>query len=327
MSADPIAGGIAPGEEAGTQGEEETTEDQLEAWFESHSTPRSDAPSTEGEGEGGEQGTEDGATPAAGSPPEPTEEEQEEEEKPPAGGGAPTEQADAFELPETLTINGQTVTRDALENIVGFQQWLAQNPQHLANIDAYVRGEADIAPRQAPTPKTGEEEDDEFVDPRAAEEIAQLREQVGGLTAAQQEQAQQRMLESLETGRQAFAEKYDLEPDAVEALTQSVAAAQVLPAFAARHPGNPGAAFAEALEYQLWNTQSYRDAEFQKLVDQKVQETLQANAEANKRTAKAGSLSGSSGSVPRSDVPKTPGDKQKAMVAEIAQAISENRPG
>lgn len=255
------------------------------------------------------------------------------------GGDAEPAAAEAVELdggilvPTTdITIGDRTFTP---EEFVAFQQSYAftnsLTQEHREAINNLFSGQYYLVPvsgepvggtqAPAPTSTTVEDPDDEYLDPRAAQDIAALREEMESLRAAQATQSQ-RETEAVinETSEAYFA---DWDQTDTERVQQAAFESGLLPVFYQRNGGDAGRA-----TRALYDHISASDPILQaKIIDQKVAERFEAERAASESTKvkkrKAGSLGGQGGAVSRQvRQPSSPDEMREAMVQEIAAAQS-----
>lgn len=177
---------------------------------------------------------------------------------------------------------------------------------------------------------------EDYLDPRAAADIASLRAQLSALQAAQESatrEAQQShyrtVQQAIDTSAQQFATTYSLTPTQLSELNTAVAQSGILPGIASRTP-DPATAFTQALEYVMWTNPTYRQqaikAQIASEVTSQVTQQLAPAQQQQQRTTKASSLMGAGGGMPKSPAAPANRDNNSAMVAEIASYLNGNTP-
>lgn len=210
-------------------------------------------------------------------------------------------------------------------SLVEFYDWVKANPAQAIAIDTYLRGQAQFVPvgqEQQPAPVApAEPEPDAFedLDPALRAKLKQIDE----LTArvAEQDQARAREYQSeveaaVIRGTAAAATRLGLSDEEAEELKKIGAAMNVLPGLAQQKNGDLVAAVEATMDLAYWSTPKFRDQAVLKFAEQQTTE--------RRRQAKASSLSGGSGSVPRTPKePSTNEGRREAMVSAIAEAMAE----
>lgn len=250
--------------------------------------------------------------------------------------------------PESYTIGDRTLTADQAREALHVYDWAqGLTPDHVAVIDAVFSGDYVVVPRdQAPPPSQpgtspvppsgasggggGDEIDLDALDPDTRAYIERQRAQIEQyvqqatqpLIQANAQQHQQQVIAQLDQGAQTFMQRMNLTEQDIGTLQQRVAETGILPGIASRHRNNLSAAMEEALEAAYWTTPQYRDRAIAAQTEAQLAADRQRATEDAKRQRKASSLTGSAGSVPRTQPPATKQDRDKAMVGDIAAAMS-----
>lgn len=173
----------------------------------------------------------------------------------------------------------------------------------------------------------------EWLDPRAAAEITQLRAQLdsmqqqwqqqfqGTVTPLVQTQADQQLqarVQSIDTATAAFRDAYQLDEDTVKSIGDAVVQAGVLPSLFQRHNGDIETATRQAFEMMFWTTPTFRDAHLQAKTAADLASLSAQDADTVRKQQQLTALANSGGSVPRRDpVPSTKEDRHSAMVELI----------
>jgi len=252
----------------------------------------------------------------------------------------PAPEANAPEPGEqTYVIGGRTLTQEELNNVLALSDfWSSVPPEQIQNVDAYLKGQAQIQPAgQAPatTPPTSDTstsapDPDEWEDPRAAaafkqlnDELAQLRQTTQALlqntvqsTATQQ---QRQVEDQLEQAISAYGVKRQLSAEELDAMTQAVESFNIFHGITAKHNGNIPAAVDEAFDLIYWQVPALRDRAFQQVLAKQVEED--AGVRHQRRRATSLSTGGSSAPRSRPTAPQS-GDAFTSMVAELSAAMN-----
>lgn len=234
--------------------------------------------------------------------------------------------------PEGVLVNGFYYTPEAIAAMREVYDFHASlTPAQIQQIDAILTQPA--APHGGPSSGSGAPQpadpDDEYIDPRLAQEVHGLQSRLDQLLALEErraaEEAQKRQamyLQAVEETSSAFKTEFGLDDTELATLQQRTAAKQIIPALAAQYPSDPGRAFREALTMTYWSDPEFRTKalERQQQLDAVQQDELRA------RRAKAAAVTGAGGSVSRKPpaTPQTREGRQKAMVDELAAAINGN---
>lgn len=228
------------------------------------------------------------------------------------------------------------LTDDEIQSFVQLRDYLSANPVVAGEIAGVLEraatGQPPAAPTPPPTPETPQPPEGlDLDDPQIAalwnQHLATL-ETVKQIQERQQQYdhfvTQQRMETTqslLNQAREAFSKDHELSPDEMEKVVALTGELQILPALLSptdpvtglSRTVDPIAAMKQAFEVARWNIPELREREFRAVVDDGKAD--------NKRKAKLSSISGSSGSTPRTAaaVPKDPAERRAAMVAEVAR--------
>lgn len=246
----------------------------------------------------------------------------------PAGAGGAGAAGDTTPTPgpTKVKLGDDEYDEAELRALIEFQEWAQANQDKMQAFGTYLRGEADFTPKgQEPAkPKEGEPED-----PYAAIEDEGLRErlrtqeqQLESLRQTTNQQITASSLQEAERGinraYDTIKERYGLDDEQVKELANATAQSGILPGIRATQPDPYEAALA-ALDTTIWRDSKWRDSVVEK-------EIIRID-EHQKRTALAGAVGGSPGSVSREvpsdqEVAKMSGqEKIDAMAAEVAHAM------
>jgi hypothetical protein len=283
------------------------------------------------------------------SSPEPAPTQPEPEPEPEPGETAPDEgeapDAEHGQSTAAFTLSGRDYNTTELSTAVQVYDWFnGLNPAQVQAVDALLSGQYRLEPVQPQTPNAGSpqatppspappsQDEGEWLDPRAQQEISALKAQLTelqqtftqNLTPVVQTQQQadfNARLAAINAAHADFQTRYDLPDEAMQTLEASIAEGQILPGLAQRH-GSLQAGMNAALEMMFWTTPTYREPYVQSRVASQQAEQHQDDT-ATLRKQHLTALSGSGGSVPRREpVPSTPEDRHAAMVAEIAAGMT-----
>ncbi len=283
-------------------------------------------------------------------PVEPVDPPSEGEDEPPSEGETPDPEGAAGEQPgqdtsdttpepqampsgsldsEELEILGRRLGRQEAQSLVDFYDWVRANPQAAHDIDQYLQGTARIVPQgvQQPAPPTGgpgadalgdTEEDDLSEYPEGLKRrLAELDQMKTVVQSYEQDQQTQRFAvaqAAVTRGTENYQTKMGLTDEEIQELSAEAAALNVLQPIAQQR-GDMLSAVEETLDIAYWRNPKFREAAFTRMQQQ--------NSETAKRAKKAGSVSGGSGSTPRTTPPpSTPEDRRSRMLAEIQAAMN-----
>lgn len=240
-----------------------------------------------------------------------------------------------------FTLAGASYTEPELTRALATHQWFARLPDHVVQgIDAYLSGQYQLVPLVAPATAAGpvspsspppQVEEEEWLDPRAAQEIQSLRAEVealkGNVTSTSQQQMETALRNQqtiIETTAHSFAEEYSLAEDQMSELVSVLNNAQILSGLHHQHNGDVAKAMRAGLEMTLWSTPSLRDSVLARQAEVAQLELAQQTQDDERRKQQLSALSGSGGSAPRRDpIPRTPEDRQRAMRDTIAAAMAD----
>lgn len=286
--------------------------------------------------------------------PEPTEQ--------PSAQGEPTGEEPAQSEP-AFTFAGIDYSPDQLARAVQIHDWFGRlNNDQIQAIDLLLSGQYRLAPAQeaapispstpqqsppapaspASTTGTGQSPDfsaaGDWLDPRAEAEITALRNQIselqtnfqtqlqqnlGPVVQSQQQQALNQQLEIINSTAKNFATKYNLNDEQVDAVIRSVNEAQIIRDLRARHNGDTGAAFNQALEMMFWTSPALRDPYIQSSQTAALTDAQEQERADTLKKQQLTALANSGGSVPRRDpVPSNKEDRYVAMTEEIRSAMN-----
>lgn len=207
-------------------------------------------------------------------------------------------------------------------------------PQQRAAVEQalYGQAQAGIAPvPPAGTPPAATDPWDETIDPaiidqRVQQYLAPVQQELQQTRAMLQQQAQEsaaqaqaRIVQEIQAGREAIQKQYNLTDEDTERFVSNVADTGIFNGFYSKH-GNGTEAMKAAMEHALWADPGFRYVQQQRAqMSARVQE-----ADDSQRRRKAGALAGGGGTVPRDEpVPTTPADRKAAMVTELQQAMNQ----
>lgn len=313
--------------------DEQEAADKLEAVFKraaesgSPSTPSSGAgdgvtAEVEPEGEGGDSmGSE--------SPPDP------------APTPEPTPEPTLTDLYE-IDYEGHQVklTPDQLREAIRIHDWTVAVPADAwTAFNGILNGTLKVVPAESPASPTSAlppaqtapspDEQEEWVDPRAAEEIAALRaelqqvkESVNPVVQGRIQDERTQIVSSIDSATKAFADEMKLSDQELEAITKTATESGLFPTLYQRHGGDAAKATTELYSMIYWNDPTYRGRSIQAAASEQIGEQQEQETADKKRHLTA--LSGSGGSVPRREpAPATREERMKAATEEIKQAMSQ----
>lgn len=235
--------------------------------------------------------------------------------------------------------------------------WAATlSPEATGQINSLLSGEYVLVPRNAqpdpvqggaaggadhvthgspPAGSTITVDEDEYLDPRAAQDIASLRAELAAIrqstTATESQLAQQRYDEqqhqlsiSLDTAKQRIATQYELTDAELTALVETTTRMQITPSMMSRHPHDPTAGFAAALDTAYYADPTFRERELARQFDARLSRDAADAAATSERKRRAGSLTPSGAPVPRESPaarrPRNAEEQLDAMTAMIESA-------
>ncbi len=258
----------------------------------------------------------------------------------PVEGGGTTDGPDQPSAP-AFTLNGQDFSPQDLETAIGVAGWFNRlNPAQISQIDALMSGQYVLTPTTqasaSPPSETAAPVDDgeDWLDPRAAQEINRLRDEINGLKSSltpvveSQQQTQRQQIETaIGAASTAYAAERSLTPEEIARLQGSVSQSGIYPTFYQRTGGNAELAMRQALDTVYYTTPEFRDREVKAQVDAQLQQLSQTQRDEQKKQQQLSALSSTGGTVPRREPrPSTPQDIQAAMVQEIRNAMNGDVP-
>ncbi len=190
---------------------------------------------------------------------------------------------------------GVEVDQREAEAMRDMYRYLVNNEQALRDIDAYMRGEATIAPRKQQAPPPPKEDDLEGVDPaiRARfDEMEEMRRRLESIESSRGEQERAVATTAVGKGMELFQARYGLTDEDMTQLEKEATALAILPQIA-QQTGDMIAAVERTLDIAYWQNPTYRDRE--------ISRQKEADSQDRKRQNKAGALAGGSGSNPRAN--------------------------
>lgn len=342
----PVDVNALPATDSGIEGAEETLEQQLAKLFADN-----DGDVAFGNGRPSRRASvvpeeeETGAEPPAqpSEEPSPTPTPGEEGEAGEAGSEVPSgsEPAPVSTAPESpydiIEFNGVKLTRQQANGLLSVYEWAVQNPDRAQVVDAYMRGEIDLSqpqPTAQPTQPGVQSPTGAPVDPYAGLDpaLAEKIKAIETVTKYNAEELQQREAERLRAQQQEhealastilgeFQQRYSLTDAQREVIAQQTAQAQIIPGLMQQHR-DFRAALNSALEMTFWNNPEFRAAELNRqaaaIAAQQEKQTKQSNLHGAR---------GGVGSAPKAidasrPVPRDKDERNKAMAADIAQALS-----
>jgi hypothetical protein len=289
--------------------------------FERHFSPAAGEP---------EAGQEPGSAPASPDPASTTDTPPPPDSQPDTDQEVdPDARTDEEVREQVIDLLGERLSNEEAQSLRDFYRWARQNPQHIQAFDAYLSGQAQIVPlgQQPPQSPVGGQSAQagrdsqpaadpyEDLEPVVAERLREIDQIKERQLAWEREQQQQQFVvaqRAVGEGQTRFQQKMGLSDDEIETLAQEAAGLGMLPHMI-QQTGDIVSAVEQTLETAYWRSPEWRSRELQRQVAQQQNDA--------KRQRKASSLSGSSGSVPRtSPEPSTAAERRDAMVAEIRQA-------
>lgn len=258
---------------------------------------------------------------------EPVEEPQEEEPQPEVEvEEEPVEEpTESAEEPANAVLS-EAQAKEALA-LLAWRNGLSDEQIEL--IDGVINGQLTVNPTGAPVAQAQPEE--EYLDERAAKDIAALQQEIESLKA-QTQQAQSLTLEQqrtqlqavLDQSREAFRESHELTTEEATDLENKLVAANILPGISAQvrtelGGDNPSAAYQRGLEMIYRYDTKYQERELERALVKERQE----QAQTKEKKLKAASLSNKGGSVSREpSTSSTPQDTLSLMADALKGAIS-----
>lgn len=254
-------------------------------------------------------------------PTEPT--EQRTQPEPPSGHPEPAE--------PTATPGGQSATPPSSPppppRTLTDEQWAVW--EFYSNLDSRVRSDAELAqrlqaafnppPPAAPLSEAQGPQEGGYIDPQIQSlttQLTQLRSDYERINSILNQSAATRNEEVLAQVKQQFKQSHSLDDTQLAQVYE--AAQRYAPALSNFSSLPLHEALTNILEAGYWSLPSFRDAE--------IQRQLASQQEAESKRNKAGSLTSSSGSAPRTiPDPKSMSEQAKrdAMIREVAEAIGQ----
>lgn len=250
---------------------------------------------------------------------------------------------------ERVMFLDREMSRNEAEQLAGLYDWAtslspaeaerivkaAQAPAAVGVVDTAV-GDAQGVTTPVGEDKPAIEFDPDFVDPAVISSFQAMQARLDQLeaqtTASQRAAEHQQQLEAeraVQTARGTISEKYGFSDIEMDTVGRRAAESQIVPWVRSQLADangyvDPEVLFTEVLDRTIWNDPQLREAALKSQLagtQAEVVDIQQANAS---RKAKAGSVSSSGGSVPRtapSPQSLPPQERHKAMEQEIAQAM------
>ncbi len=259
--------------------------------------------------------------------------------EPVGGEGTPGETAQP--PAPAFTLNGQDFSPQDLETAIGVAGWFNRlNPAQVQSIDALLSGQYVLTPTTqasaSPPPETVAPVDDgeDWLDPRAAQEIARLRTELDGIKSSltpvveSQQQTQRQQIEAaIGSASTAYATERELTDQDMAKLQAAVSQSGIYPTFYQRTGGDAALAMRQALDTVFYTTPEFRDREVKAQVDAQLQQLSQTQRDEQKKQQQLSALSSTGGTVPRREPrPSTPQDKHRAMVDELNRHMNGDVP-
>ncbi len=239
-----------------------------------------------------------------------------------------------------FTLNGQEFTQSDVETAINIAGWYARLDQtQIQQIDALISGHYVLSPTTQPGPAPSSatapvDDGEDWLDPRAAQEIQRLREEIDGVKKSltpvvetQQQSQQAQIMAAIEGAAATYAEERNLTPDEMQRLEQAVSQSGIYPSLYQRARGDAAKAMRESLDTIFYTTAEFRDREVKAQVDAQLQQLSQSQRDEQEKQRQMSALSSTGGTVPRREPrPSTPQDRKQAMVEEISRAMNGDVP-
>ncbi len=248
---------------------------------------------------------------------------------------------------ETIDFFGQKLTQAEGTALLEAYQFLSSlTPEQIERVSAAVSDPATPSNPQTPPRNPTQPQPlniDAILadDPDADPQIVALQAQISAMSAQiaetqqltqqqiEQQQQQdwqrqayenaQRLRPHAERATQAFQQKYELSDADIAVIHAKAQANEAIIDAAYAQTQNEAQAYYSAFETILWADPELR----QRAIEASTRSTLDAQNAVNAKRARAGSLAGSGGSIPRTaPVANTPADRQSAIVDELRAAMS-----
>lgn len=181
------------------------------------------------------------------------------------------------------------------------------------------------SPSQSPSSTTDEEWDD--LPESFRTRFQEMQQRVDALSQGDMQARQAQVVDQLSAGSNTFRDRHGISEEQVGEIQSQLARLGTMPGFVQAAGGDYSRAMEMALESVYWTDDRYRSAEIERRAAEQVEaERVRARGDAD-RKRKAGSLSGSSGSVSRdAKPPQTPADRRAAMTREVAEVMNRGVP-
>lgn len=233
--------------------------------------------------------------------------------------------------------DGRVIPRAQLEAFAQFDDLVRSNPELGKRISELLQGGVDgpLTPQgpQSSTPPALPELDPVYLDDPAikslydfaqstSDRLAQYDQRLSSLDNVVNIQVEAENNAIIERVTTSFQEKYNLNSTEIKSVSDLAGSLNILPGLLNGKDPQSGlpvnrdrsAAVERALEIAYWQHPDLREKEYSRRLDQRVADA--------KRKQKLAGVSGSSGSVPRSQpVPTNPQDMQRAAVRELAEMM------
>lgn len=240
-----------------------------------------------------------------------------------------------------IQLGGNSYEPAVLERAIGLTTYFdGLPPDAIQAFDAILSGDYILVPRNqaqapgappaVPAPVPGSI-DDEWVDPKAAAEIARLNAQIAATNqnvnslAQQDNQRRQQEFESMiDNASATFKTEHNLSDAQLARIQQAVVSAQVIPGLMRTTPGGPSAVYAKALDMIAWQDAEFRATKIEAARQVTTDAERQAHTERQARKAKAGAVASTGAPGARTAPATTPktGDRQ-SLVQAMADMITQ----
>ena len=223
-----------------------------------------------------------------------------------------------------ITFQGNTYSQTEADEIFNVYRWAQSlTPGQVQAIDAALTGQFVTAnePEPEPSPEVSSESD-EYLDPKAETEIAALNQRIAELDEKQQTQAMQaqeaQIAEAeagITLGETQFRDKWGLSVEETSQLEEQVVRMGIFPQMV-QQADSYAEATENAFEIAFWNHPELR----QRATQFFAAEQSDVAREKEARKTRAGAVSASGGTMPRTEPePSTYDQRQKAMISELKQ--------
>lgn len=250
--------------------------------------------------------------------------------------------ADDEPPPSGVQVGDRTLSETEAQDAVALLEWrnnlrpqeidalnrLYSGDHVLISAEEYRQLQAGTVSPTTPTstpPSEPSPSDDDFLDPRAAEEIRRLRSELSEVrqttdTISQQthEQQQAALANALSAARDQFSSSHSLSDEEVQRVENHLSSMGIVPALQQRYQ-DPEKALLEGYKLAYRSMDEFLDRE----VNTRLESLQSEEDERKTRRRKASAVSGSGGSVPRDGAaePKTRQERDKAIVDTIRSAM------